>query len=237
VAPAGHSFIAADYNAFEVRILAALSGDPLLLHAVQQRDAHQALAQAFFGSPGMRQRAKHGVYSLIYGSTRDGFWKAHPELSRDNAEDIFDNVSKHLVTAVAYREDFLRRYRRSKLRRVVTPGGWRRMPRDKYNSNDTGSPSALRAAFNALIQGHGADIFRRVLRELDARLASVGGSIAHQAHDGVFVLVPDQNVASASQLVVTVMEGAAQASSALTQAGVPLIVKRTKAGRTWAALR
>lgn len=237
VAPPGYRLIAADYNAFEVRILAAICSDPLLLHAVQQPDAHAQLASMIFGSPSKRAWAKLGVYAIIYGAGRDGFWKSHPELPRATAEMIFDTITGKLATAVAYRDSYLTRYRKQRAPYVQTPGGWQRTPRDRFDVTRTKTRAALREAFNTLIQGQAADIFRWTLRQLDSQLASVGATIAHQAHDEVYVLAPDAQVAAATSLVVGVMQSAAQASPELARAGVPLFVKPPRSGKTWAAIR
>ena len=76
--PDGYELLGADFNAFEARILAALSGDPVLMAAANAPDMHADMAtrlSARFVAGGdhfTRDEAKLGVYSIIYGQRRQG---------------------------------------------------------------------------------------------------------------------------------------------------------------------
>src|SRR5262249_44605511 len=58
--PPGHTLFSVDYDSFEGRLLAATSGDPILLASAQRRDMHAANAQLLFGvsTPELRERVK-----------------------------------------------------------------------------------------------------------------------------------------------------------------------------------
>ena len=79
IAPPGHVIMSSDYSQIELRVLAHLSLDKLLLDAFQSgTDVHQRTAMAVFGvaahevSAEMRRRAKAVNFGVIYGQTESG---------------------------------------------------------------------------------------------------------------------------------------------------------------------
>ena len=218
--PPGYIIVAADWRGFETRLHASDTGDPNLLAAANQVDVHAAIA-AQLRTPTSAVHVKHCIHPMTYGQGRAGFWMACPELPRKHAERLFDDVAAFAFVAQRVQEDCFANHRwRSPVR---TPSGWCRRPAKK------------REAFNVRIQGLGADILRWVLRELDARVASIGGFLLHQAHDEVFLAVPPENAAGAERLLMTVMNEAVCERSGLLPRDVPLFVK-IRRGRTWADL-
>ena len=76
VAAPGHVLISADYSQIEFRVLAHLSGDPVLVAAFHDgADLHERTAQRLFGNDSgrdpheMRSVAKMVNYALLYGKT------------------------------------------------------------------------------------------------------------------------------------------------------------------------
>jgi len=75
----GFKLVKADYKTLELFIIAALSGDPDMLHAKETgQDLHQMTADAAFGRKATKQErniAKTVNYALAYGSGDELIWK------------------------------------------------------------------------------------------------------------------------------------------------------------------
>lgn len=227
----GHVLLAFDYNAFEARIVADLSDDPILLAACRSDEAFVELAKILFKTTSptgdQRTHAKLGFYALLFGQTRGGFWKQQHALTRADAEALFDLATHHLSVLLAYRDDVYDQLDKSRC--AETRGGWRRT----LNSNTKNE--RRREGFSVVVQGLAADILRRVLRLLHIRLAPFHAGVIHHIHDEVFVTTPLVNVDDVERVVLDVMTGAPYASPALLQR-VKLVVKRPRRGETWADL-
>ncbi|UQA61357.1 DNA polymerase [Polyangium aurulentum] len=223
-APPDYILIGCDYDAFEARLLAALSGDPVLLAAANAADMHAEMANRLSGAaPGSvsRDAAKVGVYAIIYGQSLRGFCCRQATFTHQNSTELYQRVEATVASALAYRHAEIGAYAKNKY--VKTRGGWRRWAPTK------------RAAFNTLIQGLGADILRRVLRELDRQLARMDAFIVHQAHDEIIVASRLQCANHVAQLLEGTMKSAATWPPSLLPRPVPLYVKIHR-GYRWADL-
>jgi hypothetical protein len=224
-APPGYILIGCDYNAFEARLLAALSGDQVLVAAANAVDMHTEMARCLSGTnPGSvsRDEAKVGVYAIIYGQSMRGFRRRQATFTHQGSAELYQRVEATLITALAYRHAEMGAFAKNKY--VMTQGDWRRWAPDK------------RAAFNTLIQGLGADILRRVLRELDRQLAGLDAFIVHQAHDEVIVASRPACADHVAQILEGTMKNMAmQAPRPLLTRPVPLHVKIHR-GMRWVDL-
>jgi hypothetical protein len=218
-APPGYILLGCDYNAFEARLLASLSGDPVLMSAASAVDMHAEMARLLSTlGPVSRNDAKVGVYAIIYGQSLKGFRRRQATFTHPGSTSLYQRVEAALVGALAYREKALADFRKSKY--VKTRGGWRRWAPNK------------RAAFNTLIQGLGADILRRVLRELDRQIAGLDAFIMHQAHDEVIIASRPECADAVGQILAVTMKNAAMPPPALLPRYVPLDVKISR-GTRW----
>ena len=80
VADPGHVLITCDHSQLDVRTVAALSQDPVLMEmlAVGAADYHTTMAEIYFGDPGRRDDGKPISHGLNYGQG----WKAIAERNR-----------------------------------------------------------------------------------------------------------------------------------------------------------
>ena len=85
-----------------------------------------------------------------------------------------------------------------------------------------------RVALNAPIQGSASDIVKRAMIDLDKALSDAGlhARLLIQVHDELLLECPDDEVETASRLLISSMENAAAI-------GVPLKVE-LKIGKNWA---
>ncbi len=80
IAEPGHVFVVADAAQLEPRVLAAISGDPVLQEVSQQNDLYTALADDGFG--GNRSQAKVAMLGAMYGATSGEAGRLVPTLRR-----------------------------------------------------------------------------------------------------------------------------------------------------------
>jgi hypothetical protein len=222
--PPGHTLIGADINAFEPRLLAGFSQDPALLLAAQQPDLHAAntsLLEPFLPRempPALRRDlVKLATLAFLYGQSKASFARQQSILPTAEAERLYDGMKRVFRGAVMFRREVHRRFEETG--EVATLGGWRRYPENQ------------REAFNALLQGQGAEIQRGALRILDRELRFLGAFVVHHAHDQVLVAVPEGLEAKARKVVEYSMTQAV-AAAGLVPRGSHLQLKCAQ-GTTW----
>ncbi|HON71792.1 MAG TPA: DNA polymerase, partial [bacterium] len=103
IAPKGYKLISADYSQIELRILAHLSGDPLLIDAFNKGvDIHAQTAAKILGveqeevTPNMRRLAKTINFGIIYGMSDYGLSKElgiHRREAKEYIENYFNTYS------------------------------------------------------------------------------------------------------------------------------------------------
>jgi DNA polymerase-1 len=209
-----HTLLAADYSQIELRILAHLSGDPVLVESfVLDQDIHQRTASEVFGvpldgvTPDMRQAAKAVNFGIIYGISDFG-------LAR--------NLGVGRAEAGAYIARYFARYRRvdefiretvEQARRdgfVTTILGRRRNLPDLYDNNHNIRAFGERTARNTPIQGSAADLIKVAMVALRAELRGRGyrSRMVLQVHDDLLFDAARDELPALRGLVRDKMEGA-----------------------------
>jgi DNA polymerase-1 len=242
----GWLLVAADYSQIELRILAHLSQELVLLETYQNnQDIHALTARLLFEkdeiSPEERRLAKVINFGVIYGmgaqrfARESGFSTADAKMFIERFNDRYPQVFAYLqqmqreAIAQGYVETILGRRRyfnfssdslkqlRGKHPDEIDLGKIR--TRDQYDSQ------LLRAAANAPIQGSSADIIKIAMVRLHDILAQHQANLLLQVHDElVFEIHPDEWDDVRSQIQTT-MESAVRLS-------IPLVVE-IHAGQNW----
>ncbi len=202
----GEALVSADFSAYEPRILAHLSGDPVLVAACQQVDPYQTLAPRF-GLPD-RDTTKLALLAMIFGQQADTFAASLP-MTMASGRQIFRNVERVLAAAVRFRQG----YQAQHTDEARASSGWRRL-RPAHIS----TTKFVRQAFSLLVQGTAADLMRKAMRELARVLPAHGARLIHQAFDAVVVACPSGEEQGVGAVVKQTMESVAQLN-------VPLVVK------------
>jgi len=235
VAPPGMVLLSADYSQIELRVLAHLTGDPVLLAAFRSgEDIHRRTAAEVFGvasgevTGDMRRQAKVINFGIIYGMG--------PQ-----------RLSRELGITLPEAEDYIHRYfaRYAKVRefseRVVAEGrrdgyvstlvGRRRYLPDLNAREANIRQAAERMAWNSPIQGTAADVIKLAMLavERDGRAAGSGARMLLQVHDELLFEVPEAEAAQAGPAIRRSMES-------VVELAVPLVVD-LKTGPNWAALK
>lgn len=231
VAEEGGLFLAADYSQIELRILAHLSGDSLLIEAFRQdEDIHTRTAAEIFGlsppeiTPEMRRRAKAVNFGIVYGMSPFGL-ASDIGISQHEAKEYIDNYFSRHSGVKEYIEQTLARAREEGY--VTTLLGRRRYLPELASSDNSMRQFGERIAINTPMQGSAADIIKLAMIKIHRRLNAEGlkGRMILQVHDELLFEVPAKELNVTRRLVVEEMEGVIQLS-------VPLKVD-TGVGKNW----
>ncbi len=215
VAAPGRVLIAADYSQIELRILAHLSGDPLLSQAFRDRvDVHTQTAAMVFGIPlaevGARERrvAKAVNYGLIYGQSDFGLARAL-DVSRPEAHDYAQRYFERLPTVRKFMEDIVTRARKAGGAHTLL-GRWRPIP-DLSSKSPMARRQAERIAQNTPLQGAGADLIKLAMIATTRRLAAMAAPAVMllTVHDELIFEVPPDRAEEAAAAIKEEMEAVA----------------------------
>ena len=231
----GFTFLVADYDQIELRVIAHLSGDPGLVEAFTSgADVHRAVAAGVFGVPAeevtyeQRERAKMVSYGLAYGMEAFGLAR-RLSTGVDEANEIMDRYFGAFPSVRQYMEDTVAEARARGYTRTAL-GRKRPLP-ELADRNYRVRQAAERQAMNAGIQGLAADLFKTALVRLDAALGDGGlaSRLVLQIHDEVIVETAVGEEAEVEVLTARALTGAAELS-------VPLKVSLAL-GPSWAAAK
>jgi DNA polymerase-1 len=174
IAAPGHVLIAADYSQIELRILAHLSGDPLLGTAFRDRiDVHTQTAAEVFSvpreqvTPEQRRIAKAVNYGLSYGQSDVGLARAL-DVTRTQAAEYSRRYFQRFPTIHKFMEDIVTLARAQGGARTLL-GRWRPIP-NLMSKSPQARHAAERMAQNTPMQGAGADIIKLAMLATAARI-------------------------------------------------------------------
>jgi len=224
------SLMSADYSQIEMRIMAHVSGDQLLIDAFRSgQDFHTVMAAHVFHidpkdvTPAQRSRVKAVNYGLAYGLSAYGL-SNQLKISVSEANQLMDGYFEQFGKVRDYLKSLVAQARITGYTETLL--GRRRYLPDLSSTNRTRRDMAERMALNAPIQGTAADIIKVAMLKVDAALKDFRSRMLLQVHDElVFEVAPGERD-SLETMVTQQMEGAIQLS-------VPLDVS-VGVGPTWA---
>jgi DNA polymerase-1 len=230
VASPGCLLLSADYSQIELRILAHLSEDPVLVEAFRRgEDIHSRTAQEVFGVAPFAQTHDHRRvakvinFGVIYGLSAFGLAQNLSIDTREAAKFIaayferYSGVKKYLDKQIA-------ETRKSGFTKTIF-GRIRPIP--EINSPQPNMRNfAERTAMNTPMQGSAADLIKLAMIELDHRLQKdFKSQMILQVHDELLFEGPEEEIPQLTKLVKEVMEN-------VYALRVPLLVD-TKVGCNW----
>ena len=223
VASPGHYLLAADYSQIELRLLAHLSQDQVLLEAFRSgQDIHAQTAAEIFGldikdvTSELRNAAKAINFGIVYGISSFGLAKGI-NLTRAQAQEYIDSYFLRYPMVKAYLDGSVEQGRR--LGYVDTLLKRRRYLPDLKSRNFAARNFAARTAMNSPLQGSAADIIKLAMLNVHAALdqAKLKAKLLLQVHDELVLEVPEEELTTVATLVQTEMEG-------VMSLDVPLVV-------------
>jgi DNA polymerase I len=232
IAEEGHQLISADYSQIELRLLAHIAEDPVLLEAFARgEDIHSRTAAEIFGVAAtevtreQRRVAKTVNFGIAYGLSPHGL-STRLNIPVDEARDIIERYFTRYAGIKRYLDETVRVAREKGY--VETLFGRRRPMGDLNAKNWQVAQAAERAAINMPIQGTAADLIKKAMLEVDAALREEAPRtrMLLQVHDELLFEAPDAEVE-------TVKKVARERMAAVMTLKVPLLVE-VGAGKTWA---
>ncbi len=231
VAREGFVLCDADYSQIELRVLASLSDDKVMIDTFKQgRDIHAETAESVFRKTAgqsdhdLRRKAKAVNFGIVYGIGAFSLAKDIGTTVAD-AKRYIDDYLAHFSGVKAFMENAKASAEADGY--AVTMFGRRREIPEILSSNKNVKALGQRIAMNTPIQGTAADIIKiamiRVYDRLKAELPEA--RLILQVHDELIVEAPEEQSEKALQILREEMQAAASLS-------VPLTVD-AKSGRSW----
>ena len=231
VAEEGRRLLSCDYNQIELRILAHLSKDTVLLEAFAAgEDIHNRTASEVFGvgpadvTPDQRRVAKVVNFGIIYGLSPFGLAR-DLKVSREEAREYIDGY----FARYALVKDYIEATKAEAHERgyVTTVLGRRRYLPELASADRVTKEMAERVAVNTPIQGSAADLIKRAMVEIYGEIVERGleAKMILQVHDELLFEVPDDEADEVENLVVDKMVG-------VVELDVPITVD-AKWGKSW----
>jgi DNA polymerase-1 len=212
VAGKGNCFVSADYSQFELRLAAVLAGDRQLVEDFNSGiDIHTKTASDVFGVPmdkvsaDQRRTAKVINFGVLYGMSPAGL-SAATDMNRAEAAKFIEDYFELRKPIKEFMERTLNQAKTDGF--VETFFGRRRPTPDLNSPIFVVREAAKRAATNMPIQGTEADLMKRAMIKLAAKLEGLGEMIL-QIHDSIMVECPTENVDKVQAILQETMENIA----------------------------
>ena len=212
IADDGNLLVAADYSQIELRVVAHLSKDPLLVDSFTKRqDVHARTASEVFGVPAesvtreQRTIAKAINYGLAYGQGDYGLSRVLGIHRAEAAKYIASYMLRYAGVA---------RFMHSLISEAQHQGGartllgrWRALP-DLEARNRNARNAAERMARNTPIQGAAADLMKLAMIRVEERLEKdfPSARMLLTVHDELVVEAPSAECESLAAMLKHVME-------------------------------
>jgi DNA polymerase-1 len=232
IAEEGLFLLSADYSQVELRILAHLSNDEVLIDAfLKDIDIHSGTASAIFGTPlemvtpDMRRIAKMVNFGVIYGMSPFGL-SAALGIPREEARVYIEQYFVKYAGVKEYIERTIECVRKDGY--VRTLFGRKRLIPELASRNNSVRQQGERLAINSPIQGTAADIIKIAMIRINKALSEPGliAKMTLQVHDELLFELPLHELETVREIVKREMEGVVSLS-------VPLKVD-IRSGRNWA---
>jgi len=181
--------ISADYSQIELRIVAAISGDPAMSDAFRQgKDIHTATAAKVFNvheddvTKEMRYKAKSVNFGIIYGQSAFGLAE-NINVSRTEAKEIIEAYKKEFAHIQKYMDEMKLFCKTNGY--VQTLMGRKRWLKDINSGNWTVRGYAERNAINSPIQGTAADMIKLAMIDIHRKFQKYNfkSKMILQVHD------------------------------------------------------
>ncbi len=222
VAKENHVLVDADYSQIELRVLAHVACDEVMIESfVGGKDIHRATAAKVFGlpeemvTPQMRSSAKAVNFGIVYGI---------------GAFSLSKDIGVSVREAKAYIEEYLKNFSgvRDYMERVISDAkkngyvedifGRRRYLPELSSSNAIARAAGERIARNMPIQGAAADIIKIAMIKVYARLKEekLEAKLILQIHDELIVECPESEAETVKKILEEEMSGAVNMAVPMT---------------------
>ncbi|MBI3012885.1 MAG: DNA polymerase I [Elusimicrobia bacterium] len=232
----GYRLLSLDYSQIDLRVLAHLSQDPVLIQSFREgADIHRSTASEVWHVPmeqvseEQRKNAKAINFGIVYGQQAYGLSQSL-KISQSEAQNMIDQYFQRYAGVRNWIEQTIAEARKNGFVRTLS-GRIRPVP-EINAKNGSIRAFAERIAMNTPVQGSSADIIKIAMIHIEKELKnSVWKNrvrILLQVHDDLLFEVPEEEVLPLAKLVKKEMEHAMELS-------VPILVD-AKCGKNWAEM-
>lgn len=214
----GYVFVDADYSQIELRILAHMSGDEMLIQAYREaQDIHRMTASQVFHTPFekvtdlQRRNAKAVNFGIVYGISSFGL-SQDLSISKKEAQEYIERYFESYPKIKEFLDGCVEKARKDGY--SVTMFGRRRPLPEISSSNFMQRSFGERIAMNAPIQGTAADIIKIAMNRVHRRLIDEGlkSRLLLQVHDELLIEAAPDEVDEVKKILDEEMKGAADLS-------------------------
>jgi len=227
IAPAGYKLISADYSAFEVRIIAGLSGDQSLIDLFNQdKDIYAEVAKIILIGSSLKPSELRAIAKIIIVGINNGMtqYSIHEILTKSGLSVSLQYVQRFISH---YMRSFpnLFKWREKTVKESRTNGYVAtRMGRKMVVTNSTKDSSIV----NFPVQGTGFDGFKFALWKLDKKLQGLDARVVHILHDEIIVEARTEIACQVKWIVKGCMESAFED----LKIGMPMLIEPVE-GDAW----
>ncbi|HEY2963084.1 MAG TPA: DNA polymerase I [Pyrinomonadaceae bacterium] len=216
VAEKGNKIVSADYSQLELRLLAHITQDPVMLEAFQKgEDIHARTARLVFGAKTneelreARRFAKIVNFAIAYAIEPWGL-SQRVGISRQEAKKVIEDYYNTYKGVRRYMEEVPLRAREHGYVRSIY-GRIRPLP-GITDRNANIRKAAEREAINMPIQGTASDIVKIAMLHVDEEFKRAGleARMLMQVHDELLVEVPEAEVEKVTEVLKHEMESAVE---------------------------
>jgi DNA polymerase-1 len=227
----GWDLVVADYSQIELRLLAHMSRDPVLVDSFsKQEDIHRRTAAEVFNvdpamvTPDMRRAAKTVNFGIVYGQTPFGLAQTLC-IDRKEAELYIRRYFERYAGVREFIDRTIGEVRETGVAKTLL--GRRRPIPDMRSRNPSARSFAERTAVNTPLQGTAADLIKLAMIRIAHLLTAhrMQSRMLLQVHDELVFEAPPSETAQLEELVKREMENVHELS-------VPLLVE-VGSGPNW----
>jgi DNA polymerase-1 len=231
IARLGYRIISADYSQIELRVVACLAQDKVMMEIFQRdEDIHSVTASKIFNVPleevtkEQRSASKEVNFGVLYGMGVHGL-ASRKKISREEAKDFIDKYFQNFSKVKEYLDNMKELAREKGY--VETIFGRKRYLPEINSGVQQVRATAERMAINMPIQGTAADLMKIAMIEVYRELKKISpqSKLILQVHDEILIEVPEDDVDKVAQVVDEKMEK-------IHKLAVPIKVD-TEVGQNW----
>lgn len=205
-----------DYSQIELRVLAHMSDDKLMIDAFNNGvDVHSATASQVFDididevTPDMRRKAKAVNFGIVYGISDFGLAK-NINATRNEAKQYIDSYLNKYIGIQNFMQDIVSIAKKQGY--VSTLYGRRRYVDEVNSKNKNIEKFGQRIAMNAPVQGTAADIIKVAMNNVykSIKEQNLKSRLIMQVHDELIVEIENSEEEIVKKIVKEAMENVAK---------------------------
>ncbi|KAK3610435.1 hypothetical protein CHS0354_016612 [Potamilus streckersoni] len=237
----GYSFMAADFQQIELRLLAHLASDPLLLKIFnnpESPDIFFELTSQWLGKPALevtnaeREQTKRVVYSIMYGAGKEKLAE-YLRVSVETAKAMMTSFQAKFPAVSQFSKKCISFCQKNGYTTTI----FKR--RRKFQNINHPAPhlsaQAERQAINFCVQGSAADLCKAAMIQLQLALNCrhhLKARLLIQIHDEILLEVADEHINEVKDIVKRVMESGDSLCGHMVKLKVPIKVS-VSVGKRW----